>query len=45
MLTAFLKVWKNGDGGGGGGGELGYPEKAPDNQPENRYHDIIKGEN
>ena len=22
-----------------------YPEKAPDNQPENRYHIIIRGEN
>ena len=30
--------------GGGGGSKPDYPEKPPDNQPENRYHIIIRGE-
>ena len=33
------------EGGGEGVNKPEYPEKTPDNQPENRYHIIIRGEN
>ena len=41
----ILKVQVNGPVPKRGGSKPDYPEKNPDNQPENRYNIIIRGEN